>query len=148
MARGGAKPGAKKKSRTLKKKRTLAPKDSNTSPGKGKKKRRAKPGTAALREIRKLQKSTRFVLPRTVMREAVRWRMHRPATPITNITSSALHAIQAATEAYAVRLFEHAVLLQVHRKSKTLNKKDLEYVRRIRGEIIHPVAATPTRATP
>eukprot|EP01062_Namystynia_karyoxenos_P015837 TRINITY_DN1577_c0_g1_i2.p2 TRINITY_DN1577_c0_g1~~TRINITY_DN1577_c0_g1_i2.p2 ORF type:complete len:137 (+),score=34.80 TRINITY_DN1577_c0_g1_i2:80-490(+) len=136
MARGGAKPGAKKKSRTLKKKRTLAPKDSNTSPGKGKKKRRAKPGTAALREIRKLRKSTQHVLPKAVVRRVVLSRLRFPATPITPIASRSLDAIQAATEAYAVRLFEHAVLLQVHRKSKTLNKKDLEYVRRIRGEIL------------
>jgi histone H3 len=49
---------------------------------------------------------------------------------------SALAAVQEAAEAYATSTLEGAVMLQLHRKRKTLIKKDIEYVRRIKGELL------------
>ncbi len=46
------------------------------------------------------------------------------------------HAAIAAAEARAVTVLEGAVLLQLHRRRKTLIKKDIEYVRRIKGELL------------
>ena len=48
---------------------------------------------------------------------------------------SALGAVQEAAEAFATTTLEGAVMLQLHRKRKTLVKKDIEYVRRIKGEL-------------
>ena len=49
---------------------------------------------------------------------------------------SALAAVQEAAEAFATGTLEGAVMLQLHRKRKTLVKKDVEYVRRIKGELL------------
>eukprot|EP01062_Namystynia_karyoxenos_P051027 TRINITY_DN3990_c0_g5_i1.p1 TRINITY_DN3990_c0_g5~~TRINITY_DN3990_c0_g5_i1.p1 ORF type:complete len:175 (+),score=50.89 TRINITY_DN3990_c0_g5_i1:107-631(+) len=115
--------------------------------GKGKQLfRRAKAGAVALREIRKLQKTTQPVLQKAPFQRIVRAKTEAhfekmfkgssgpPAKP--RFQMRALYALQEATEAYATRLFEGAVMLQLHRKRTTLTKKDLEYVRRIRGELL------------
>eukprot|EP01062_Namystynia_karyoxenos_P048921 TRINITY_DN3737_c0_g1_i6.p2 TRINITY_DN3737_c0_g1~~TRINITY_DN3737_c0_g1_i6.p2 ORF type:complete len:134 (+),score=54.35 TRINITY_DN3737_c0_g1_i6:78-479(+) len=101
----------------------------------GGKKRRWRSGTVALRQIRKLQRSTKLVLRRAPLQRMVREKTLRYKAPVL-FRKSALAAVQEATEGYAVHLFEHAVILQLHRKRKTLTKRDLEYTRRIRGELL------------
>eukprot|EP00754_Rhynchopus_humris_P016976 Rhum_TRINITY_DN14539_c0_g1::Rhum_TRINITY_DN14539_c0_g1_i2::g.95820::m.95820/K11253/H3; histone H3 len=101
----------------------------------GGKKRRWRSGTVALRQIRKLQKSTKLVVRRAPFQRLVRAKTaaHKQGALFRK---SALAAVQEATEGYAVGLFEHAVILQLHRKRKTLTKRDVEYTRRIRGELL------------
>ena len=48
--------------------------------------------------------------------------------------SAALHALQEASEAYLVTLFEDSMLCTVHAKRVTLMPKDMLLARRIRGE--------------
>ena len=48
--------------------------------------------------------------------------------------ASALGALHEAAEAYLVRLFEDAQLAAIHAKRITIMPKDLQFVRRIRGE--------------
>ena len=48
--------------------------------------------------------------------------------------ASACLALQEATEAYIVHLFEDAVLCMAHAKRKTIRLSDIRLVRRIRGE--------------
>jgi len=48
--------------------------------------------------------------------------------------SSALRALQEATEAYLVHLFEDAYLCTIHAKRVTLMQRDLQLARRIRGK--------------
>ena len=48
--------------------------------------------------------------------------------------ASALLALQEATEAYIVGLFEDANLSAIHAKRVTVMPKDIQLARRIRGE--------------
>ncbi len=45
-----------------------------------------------------------------------------------------MSALQEATEAYLVGLFEDANLCAIHAKRVTIMKKDIELARRIRGD--------------
>ena len=58
-------------------------------------------------------------------------------------TSDALAAIQEASEAYMVGLFEDTNLAAIHGNRVTIMKKDMDLARRIRGERDFP---TMTRA--
>eukprot|EP01062_Namystynia_karyoxenos_P002953 TRINITY_DN11038_c0_g2_i1.p3 TRINITY_DN11038_c0_g2~~TRINITY_DN11038_c0_g2_i1.p3 ORF type:complete len:204 (+),score=84.84 TRINITY_DN11038_c0_g2_i1:79-612(+) len=105
--------------------------------GKGQKKRRAKPGKRAMQEVRKAQKSTRLVLAKAPFQRLACGRVYDLCTaPPRAYTKSALAVFQESVEAYAVRLLEHALLLQLHRKRMTLAAKDIEIVQRIRGELL------------
>jgi histone H3 len=101
-----------------------------------KKKRRWRQGTVALREIRKFQKSTK-----TLMRRAPFQRLVRELASATQKESgqmrfqaSALLALQEATESYATGLLSDANLCAVHAKRVTLQVKDIQLARRLRGE--------------
>ena len=48
--------------------------------------------------------------------------------------SSGLMALQEASEAYLVRLFEDAYLCAIHAKRVTLMPNDINLARRLRGE--------------
>ena len=48
--------------------------------------------------------------------------------------SSGLMALQEASEAYLVRLFEDAYLCAIHAKRVTLMPRDINLARRLRGE--------------
>ena len=48
--------------------------------------------------------------------------------------SSAIMALQEATEAYLVSLFEDTQLCSIHAKRVTIMPKDIQLARRIRGE--------------
>ncbi len=48
--------------------------------------------------------------------------------------STALQALQEASEAYLVHLFEDCVLCCVHARRVTIMAKDLQLARRIRGD--------------
>ena len=50
--------------------------------------------------------------------------------------ASSLHALQEATEAYVVGLFEDINLCALHAKRVTVYSKDLHLARRIRGETL------------
>ena len=109
-------------------------KSSKKGGGKGGK-RRYKPGTVALREIRKIQKSGALLIKKAPFQRAVRSAFASMKTG-ARFKPSALAAVQEAAEAYATSTLEGAVMLQLHRKRKTLIKKDIEYVRRIKGELL------------
>merc|ERR1719265_301 len=97
-------------------------------------KRRFKPGTVALREIRKIQKGSGLLLQKAPFQRLVRSDLG-PLKQTCRFKRSALAAVQEAAEAYAVSTLEGAVMLQLHRR-QTLVKKDIEFVRRIKGEIL------------
>ena len=117
-----------------------------------KKPHRFRPGTVALREIRRYQKSTellirklpfqrlvreiaqdfkvRFILP---LPRALRESDYRAQTDL-RFQSSAVMALQEASEAYLVSLFEDTNLAAIHAKRVTIQPKDLALARRLRGE--------------
>jgi histone H3 len=98
-----------------------------------KKKRRFRPGTVALREIRKYQKSTEFLIRKLPFQRFVREIAQTFATDL-RFQSSAVLALQDAAEAYMVGLFEDTNLAAIHAKRVTIMPKDLQLARRIRGE--------------
>ncbi|XP_070558125.1 uncharacterized protein [Ptychodera flava] len=96
--------------------------------------RRYRPGTRALMEIRKYQKSTDLLIRKLpfsrVVREIalklcrgneLRWQ------------ATAIMALQEAAEAFLVHLLEDSYLVALHSKRVTLMVKDIQLARRIRG---------------
>jgi len=98
-----------------------------------KKKIRFKPGTVALREIKRYQKTTNLLLPRAPFQRLVR----SICSGIDNdlrFASNALQALQESSEAYIVGVFEDANLCAIHANRVTVMKKDMDLARRIRGD--------------
>jgi histone H3 len=106
-----------------------------TAPGGGgvKKPHRYRPGTVALREIRKYQKSTELLIRKQPFMRLVR-EIAQDFKSDLRFQSSALSALQEAGEAYLVSLFEDANLCALHCKRVTIMPKDIDLARRIRGE--------------
>jgi histone H3 len=98
-----------------------------------KKPHRFRPGTVALREIRKYQKSTDLLLRKLPFQRLVR-EISEDYKPDLRFQSSALLAIQEASEAYLVGLFEDTNLCAIHARRVTIMPKDIQLARRIRGE--------------
>jgi histone H3 len=98
-----------------------------------KKPHRFRPGTVALREIRKYQKSTELLIRKLPFQRLVREIAQEFKTDL-RFQSSAVLALQEAGEAYMVSLFEDTNLCAIHAKRVTIMPKDIQLARRIRGE--------------
>ena len=98
-----------------------------------KKPHRFRPGTVALREIRKYQKSTELLMRKLPFQRLVREIAHE-YKPELRFQSSAVMALQEAAEAYLVGLFEDTNLCAIHAKRVTIMTRDIKLARRIRGE--------------
>ena len=98
-----------------------------------KKKRRWRPGTVALREIRHFQKGTDLLLRRLPFQRFVR-EIAQEWKADLRFQDKAITALQEASEAYLVGLFEDTNLICVHRGRQTITQKDMQLARRIRGE--------------
>jgi histone H3 len=95
--------------------------------------RRFKAGTVALREIKRYQKSNDLLLPRAPFMRLVK-AITEETDHQLRFQSQAIQALQEATEAYIVGLFEDTNLCAIHAKRQTVMKKDMELARRIRGD--------------
>ncbi|TYZ57566.1 hypothetical protein PybrP1_009181 [[Pythium] brassicae (nom. inval.)] len=96
-------------------------------------KRRYRPGSVALREIRRLQRTTDLLLRKLPFARLVR-ELQAPFTKQPfRWQAEALLALQEAAEAHLVRLFEDANMCAIHAKRVTVMVKDLQLARRIRG---------------
>jgi histone H3 len=91
------------------------------------------PGTVALREIRKFQKSTELLIPKLPFQRLLREVAQDFKTDL-RFQSHAVLALQEASEAYLVGLFEDTNLCAIHAKRVTIIPKDIQLARRIRGE--------------
>ena len=98
-----------------------------------KKPRRYRPGTKALRDIRKYQKSTDLLINKLPFQRLVREIAQEFKTDL-RFQSTAILALQEASEAYLVGLFEDTNLCAIHAKRVTIMAKDIQLARRIRGE--------------
>ncbi|KAF2861879.1 histone H3 [Piedraia hortae CBS 480.64] len=101
-----------------------------------KKKMRYKPGTVALREIRRYQKSTDLLMAKLPFARLVREICMNMvvSAEVKRWQSQAIQALQEATEAFMVHLFEDTNLCALHAKRVTIMQKDIQLARRIRGE--------------
>jgi len=94
---------------------------------------RYRPGTVALREIRQYQKSTQLLIRKLPFQRLVREIAQDYNTDL-RFQSTAIGALQEASEAYLVGLFEDTNLCAIHAKRVTIQPKDIQLARRIRGE--------------
>lgn len=97
-----------------------------------KKPHRYRPGTVALREIRKYQKSTELLIRNLPFQRLVREIAQDFKTDL-RFQSHVVLALQEAAEAYLVGLFEDTNLCAIHAKRVTIMPKDIQLARRIRG---------------
>ena len=116
--------------------KVLATKDGFQKPpslGSVKKPHRYRPGTVALREIRRYQKSSDLLIRKMPFQRLVR-EIAQPLKQDLRFASTAVVALQEASEAYLVGLFEDSNLCAIHAKRITVMPKDMQLARRIRGE--------------
>jgi histone H3 len=98
-------------------------------------KRRYKPGTLAIREIRKYQKSTDLLIRKLPFARLVREICNEFTDQPMRWTAEALLALQESSEDFLVHLFEDCNLCAIHAKRVTIMPKDMQLARRIRGPI-------------
>jgi histone H3 len=98
-----------------------------------KKPHRYRPGTVALREIRRYQKSTDLLIHKLPFQRLVREIAQDYKTDL-RMQAGALMAIQEAAEAYLISILEDSNLCAIHAKRVTIMPKDIQLARRIRGE--------------
>ncbi len=92
-----------------------------------------RPGTVALRQVKKLQKSTELLIAKAPFSRLVRELAESHKAGL-RFASSALSAIQEATEAFVISLLSDANLTALHANRVTALPRDLQLVRRLRGE--------------
>ena len=133
---------AKKREEERKKAAARAAKSSRQKAPKGgvKKHYRYRPGTVALKQIRRYQKTTELLIRKLPFQCLVREIasddevIRSPLCGKVRFQSAAIMALQEASEAYLVGLFEDSNLCAIHAKRVTIMPKDIQLARRIRGE--------------
>ena len=118
-----------------------AKKSGKKAPKAGVKKRyRYQPGTVALKQIRQYQKSTELLIRKLPFQRLVR-EIASDSEVITSplcgkvrFQSAAVMALQEASEAYLVGLFEDTNLCAIHARRVTIMPRDIQLARKIRGE--------------
>uniref|UniRef100_H0WXD6 Histone H3 n=1 Tax=Otolemur garnettii TaxID=30611 RepID=H0WXD6_OTOGA len=111
---------------------TKAALKSTPSTGGVKKPHRYRPGTVALREIRRYQKSSELLIRKLPFQRLVREIAQDFKTDL-RFQSLAIGALQEASEAYLVGLCEDTNLCATHAKRVTIMPKDIQVARRIHG---------------
>jgi histone H3 len=107
-----------------------------TAPATGgiKKPHRYRPGTVALREIRRYQRSTELLIRKLPFQRLIREISQDFKDGPYHFQSSALCALQECAESYMINLFEDTNLCAIHGKRVTIMPCDIQLARRIRGE--------------
>jgi len=94
--------------------------------GKVRKPRRYRPGTVALRQIKKYQKSTELLIRKLPFQRLVKEVVQELfKTESYRFQSTAVLALQEASEDYLVRMFEQVNLIAIHGKRVTIQCKDI-----------------------
>ena len=101
--------------------------------GRVKKPHRYRLGTVALHEIRRYQKSTEMLIRKLPFQRLVREIAQDFKTDV-RFQLDAIMAMQEASEAYLVGLFEDSNLCAIHAKRVTIMPRDIQLARCIHGE--------------
>ena len=112
---------------------TKAARKKSPSSGGVKKPHRYRPGTVALRKIRRYQKSTDLLIQKLPLQRLVR-EISQDFKHDVRFNATALLGLHESAEAYLVKLFEDTNLCAIHAKRVTIMPKDIQLARRIRGE--------------
>ena len=91
------------------------------------------PRTVALREIQRYQKSTELLICKLLFQCLVREILQGFGVGF-RVTPAMMMALQEAAEAYLVQLLEDSNLCAIYTKCITIQLKDIQLARRIRGE--------------
>ena len=100
-----------------------------------KKPHRYRPGTVALREIRRFQKTTELLIRKAPFQRLVR-KIAQKISKNKDIRfqSFAVLALHEASEAYMIGMFEDTSLCALHARRVTIMPRDMLLARRLRGE--------------
>jgi len=112
---------------------TKAARKAMPSQGGVKKPHRYRPGTVALREIRRYQKSTDLLLRKIPFQRLVK-EIAQDFKSDLRYQGTTILCLQEAAEAFLVGLYEDTNLCAIHGKRVTIMPKDIQLARRIRGE--------------
>jgi histone H3 len=107
--------------------------DGGAASGGAKKPHRFRPGTVALREIRKFQKSTGTLIRRLPFNRVAR-EISQDFKSDLRFTGAAIVTLQCAAEMYMISVLHDANLCAIHAKRVTIAPKDIQLARRIRKE--------------
>ena len=105
---------------------SLVGKDARKKPpttGSVKKPHRYKPGTVALRDIRRYQKSVELLIRKLPFQRLVKEIAHGYKSDL-HFQSTAIEALQEAAEGYLVSLFADTNLCAIHAKRVTIRESD------------------------
>ena len=106
---------------------------SNKSNAGVKKPHRYRPGTVALREIRRYQKSADLLIRKLPFARVVKEVTYNDVKPTDKrYTATAMLGLQEAAEFQLVGLFENANLCAIHAKRVTVMPKDIQLTRKIK----------------
>ena len=102
-----------------------------SSKGSARRKRRFRPGTVALREIRKYQKSTELLIRKIPFQRLVREIVYKMKDKDFKFQSTALLALQEASEEFLVNMFDQCNHIAIHGKRTTVMVKDIRLWKRL-----------------
>ena len=102
-----------------------------SSKGSARRKRRFRPGTVALREIRKYQKSTKLLIRKIPFQRLVREIVYKMKDKDFKFQSTALLALQEASEGFLVNMFDQCNHIAIHGKRTTVMVKDIRLWKRL-----------------
>lgn len=105
----------------------------NTSTSKPTIRRRYRPGTIALQEIRRYQRSTELLIPKMPMQRIIKEIAQKVKPEGVKFQMAAIGAIHEAAEAYLCQIFEDTNLCAIHAKRVTIQPRDVQLALRIRG---------------
>jgi len=92
------------------------------------------PGTVALRNIRRQQKNVKYLIQRAPFQRLVREIGQDYKTDL-RFDPLFMDALQTLTEAYMVSLLKDVNLVAIHAHKTTIQPRDIQIARRIRGEL-------------
>lgn len=109
--------------------------DTNAVAGqvKERKQHRYRPGTVALREIRRYQKSGELLLRKLPFQRVVREIAQQFKLDL-RFQEAAIMALQEAAEMFLTNLFEDTNLVTLHNKRQTIKPADMQLALRLRGD--------------
>ena len=100
--------------------------------GRVRKPRRNRPGTVALRQIRRYQRSTELLIQKLPFQRLLREVVQDLFPTVSyRFQSTAVLALQEASEAFLVRMFEQINDIAIHGKRVTIQLKDIQIWKRL-----------------
>ena len=117
---------------------TMLPRKRAPPTGGVKKPHRYRPGTVALREIRRYQNTTDTLIPKRsfqlLVQEVVQNECRLRGIECKRIQSMALLGLQTACEQYVTELFSQTQIAAIHGKRITIQPRDMSLALQFRGD--------------